>query len=85
MSERVTVERPDTRPAWYVRVGGKLVGVVFRKGAAFQAVREGSGQPERGTFSSRDAAAKALARLAGFQDLDAVVAEEDQPRRMSRP
>jgi hypothetical protein len=85
MPSRVTVEQWGDRPAWHVRVDGLRVGVVFRERREFRAVREGSSQPESGSFSSREAAAKALARVAGHRDIDARVVDLDaRPARESR-
>jgi hypothetical protein len=85
MAKRVTVEQMGERPAWQVRVEGLRVGVVFRERREFRAVREGSSTPESGSFSSREAAAKALARLGGHRDLDARVVDLDaRPARESR-
>jgi hypothetical protein len=67
------------RPAWAVRVEGQRVGVAWRERGAFRALREGESEPLATKFRSRDAAAKALARKAGFDDLDQVVAV-DVPR-----
>jgi hypothetical protein len=77
MADRVTVEQWGDRPAWHVRVDGLRVGVVFRERREFRAVREGSSSPESGSFSSREAAAKALARLAGHRDIDPRVIDLD--------
>ena len=70
MGTQVSVERMEGRPAWEVRAGGERVGVVFRQGREFRAIREGSGSPLPGAFSSRESAAKAVARAAGHRDLD---------------
>jgi hypothetical protein len=77
MAGRVTVEQWGDRPAWHVRVDGLRVGVVFRERREYRAVREGSSRPEGGSFSSREAAAKALARLAGHRDIDPRVVDLD--------
>jgi hypothetical protein len=85
MASRVTVEQMGERPAWQVRVDGLRVGVVFRERREFRGVREGSSTPESGSFSSREAAAKALARLAGHRDIDARVVDLDaRPARGTR-
>jgi hypothetical protein len=85
VANRVTVEQMGDRPAWQVRVDGLRVGVVFRERREFRAVREGSSSPESGAFSSREAAAKALARLGGYRDIDARVVDLDaRPARESR-
>jgi hypothetical protein len=75
----VLLEPIPERPAWEVRVEGKRVGIAWRERGAFRALREGEDEPLRTKFRSRDAAAKALARRAGFEDLDEVV-EADVPR-----
>jgi hypothetical protein len=77
VASRVTVEQWGDRPAWHVRVDGLRVGVVFRDRREFRGVREGSSSAERGSFSSREAAAKALARLAGHRDIDPRVVDLD--------
>ena len=77
MPSRVTVEQWGERPAWHVRVDGLRVGVVFRERREFRAVREGASTPEGGSFSSREAAAKALARVAGHRDIDPRVVDLD--------
>lgn len=77
MANRVTVEQWGDRPAWHVRVDGLRVGVVFRERREYRAVREGASTPEGGTFSSREAAARALARLAGYRDIDPRVVDLD--------
>jgi hypothetical protein len=69
MPSRITLERSTDRPAWEVRVEGTLVGVVWRERGSFRAVREGSSTPLPSRFSSREAAARALARQAGHTDL----------------
>jgi hypothetical protein len=84
MANRVTVERWGDRPAWHVRVDGLRVGVVFRDGRQFRAVREGYSSPESSAFSTRDAAAKALARLLGHRDVDPQVVDLDDRRRRPR-
>lgn len=86
MAERITLEQWGERPAWHVRVGGTLVGAVYRQGRGFRAVREGSSTPENSEFTSREAAARAVARLAGHRDLDPTIVEEerDRPRRSPR-
>jgi hypothetical protein len=85
MASRVTVEQMGERPAWQVRVDGLRVGVVFRERREFRAIREGSSAPESGSFSSREAAAKALARLGGHRELDARVVDLDaRPARDTR-
>ncbi len=81
MPDRITLERDESRPAWYVRVEGTLVGVVWRQGKDFKGVREGSSQPERATFASRESAARGLARRAGFDDIDPNVTEVAETRR----
>jgi hypothetical protein len=80
MAGKVTVERSEGRPAFAVRVDGVLAGVIFRAGKDWRGVREGSSQPARGSFSSRDAAAKAVARMAGHHDLEAEVAQLKERR-----
>ncbi|HSL15250.1 MAG TPA: hypothetical protein VK962_03125 [Actinomycetota bacterium] len=80
MANRVTVERWGDRPAWHVRVDGLRVGVVFKDGREFRAVREGYSTPESGSFSTRDSAAKALARLLGHRDVDPHVVDLDERR-----
>jgi hypothetical protein len=75
MAERITIEQWGDRPAWQVRVGGTLAGVVWRQGGSFRAVQEGSSTPNKSSFSSREAAARAVARMAGFHDFDSAVAE----------
>jgi hypothetical protein len=83
MAKRVTVERYRDRPAWPawdVRVEGLRVGVVFKDGRDFRAVREGYSTPESNTFSTRDAAAKALARLLGHREIDPHVVDIDERR-----
>jgi hypothetical protein len=80
MAGRVTVERLGDRPAWHVRVDGLRVGVVFRDGRDFRTVREGYSTPESGAFSTRDAAAKALSRLAGHRDIEPHVVDLDERR-----
>jgi hypothetical protein len=77
MPSRVTVEQWGERPAWHVRVDGLRVGVVFRERREYRAVREGAATPEGGSFSSREAAAKALARVAGHRDIDPRVVDLD--------
>jgi hypothetical protein len=80
MARRITLERNADRPVWEVRVEGTLAGLVWRERGAFRAVREGSSSPLGSRFSSRDAAARALARQAGHTDLDPRI-EETRPRR----
>jgi hypothetical protein len=53
--------------------------VVFRQGREFRAIREGSGSPLPGAFSSRESAAKAVARAAGHRDLDDRVLDLSPP------
>lgn len=77
---KVTIEQYGERPAWEVRVEGLRVGVVYRERRQYRAVREGYSAPEGGTFTSREAAARALARLAGHRDIDPEVDDLD-PRR----
>jgi hypothetical protein len=79
MARRITVERSPDRPVWEVRVDGTLAGMVWRERRVFRAVREGSSTPLGGRFTSRDAAARALARQAGHGDLDPRI-EETRPR-----
>jgi hypothetical protein len=79
MARRITVERNPDRPVWEVRVDGTLAGMVWRERGDFRAVREGSSTPLNSRFTSRDAAARALARQAGPGDLDPRI-EETKPR-----
>jgi hypothetical protein len=79
MARRITVERNPDRPVWEVRVDGTLAGMVWRERGAFRAVREGSASPLGSKFTSREAAARALARQAGHTDLDPRI-EETRPR-----
>lgn len=81
MAAKITLERDAERPAWEVRVEGTLVGLVWRERGAFRAVREGSSAPVGSKFTSRDAAARALARQAGHADLDPRVIETGPRRR----
>jgi hypothetical protein len=74
---RVMLEPVPDRPAWEVRVEGQRVGMVWRERQFFRGLREAESTPVATKFKSRDAAAKALARRAGFEDLDQVVAVED--------
>ncbi|MGH2686027.1 MAG: hypothetical protein ACRDJP_11235 [Actinomycetota bacterium] len=74
---RVMLEPLAERPAWAVRVEGQRVGVAWRERGMFRALREGESEPLATKFRSREAAAKALARRAGFEDLDQTVAVED--------
>ena len=80
MPRKITVERNPDRPVWEVRVDGTLAGMVYRERGAFRAVREGSASPLGSRFTSRDAAARALARQAGHTDLDPRI-EETRTRR----
>jgi hypothetical protein len=75
MADRITLERPTDRPAWEVRVEGTLVGLVWRERGAYRAVREGTSSPLPSRFTSREAAARALARQAGHSDLDPRIVE----------
>ena len=75
MAEQITLERDGERPAWQVRVGGTLVGIVWRERREFRVVQEGSSTPASNAFSSREAAARALARMAGRKDFDPEVIE----------
>ena len=75
MASQITIERSDERPAWQVRVGGQLVGVVFRQRGEFRALQEGTASPLASRFTSREAAARALARRAGHRDFDPHVTE----------
>jgi hypothetical protein len=84
MPDRITLERPTDRPAWEARVEGTLVGLVWRERGAYRAVREGTSTPLSGRFTSREAAARALARQAGHSDLDPRVAEVGQRGRSPR-
>jgi hypothetical protein len=74
MAARMTIEPLGERPAWDVRVDGLRVGLVFRERREFRGVPEGSPSPLPGRFSSREAAARALARRAGFSELDPRIA-----------
>ena len=76
---RVMLEPLPERPAWAVRVEGQRVGVVWRERQLFRALQEAESTPLATKFKSRDAAAKALARKAGFEDLDQIVSV-DVPR-----
>jgi hypothetical protein len=75
MPSRITLERPTDRPAWEARVEGTLVGLVWPERGAYRAAREGTATPLPSRFTSREAAARALARLAGHSDLDPRVIE----------
>jgi hypothetical protein len=72
---RITLERSPDRPAWEARVEGTLVGLVWRERGGYRAVREGTSTPLSSRFSSRGAAARALARQAGHSDLDPRIIE----------
>lgn len=72
---RVTVEAIPDRPAWEVRADGRRAGVVFRERGKFRGIVEGQGSPLSNEFNSRDAAAKGVARRAGYSELDANVVE----------
>ena len=85
MTTRVSLERHEGRPAWSVRAGGTRVGVVYRDKREFRALREGSGNPMPNAFSTREAAAKALARQAGYKDLDERIDELDEAGRPAKP
>jgi hypothetical protein len=85
MPSKITLERPADRPAWEVRVEGTLVGVVWRERGAFRAVREGSSTPLPSRFTSREAAARALARQAGHTDLAPRIQEVGTRGRSPRP
>jgi hypothetical protein len=74
------VERNPDRPVWEVRIDGTLAGMVWRERGSFRAVREGSSRPLGSRFTSRDAAARALARQAGHGELDPRI-EETRPHR----
>lgn len=76
MKERITLERWGERPAWYVRVGGRRVGVIWREWRRFHVMAESAVRPLRSSFLSREAAARGLARRAGFTDFDPRVIEE---------
>lgn len=80
VASQITLERSDERPAWQVRVGGELVGVVFRQRGEYRALQEGTSAPLPSRFTSREAAARALARRAGHQGFDPNVTEL-KPRR----
>jgi hypothetical protein len=81
MAARITLERDADRPAWEVRVEGTLVGLVWRERGGFRAAREGSSSPVASRFTSRDAAARALARQAGHDELDPRIIETGSRRR----
>jgi hypothetical protein len=75
----VLLEPIPDRPAWEARVDGQRVGIVFRERKAFRAIPEGDDTPLDARFNSREAAARALGRRAGFDSLGEVI--EDTPRR----
>ncbi len=82
----MTLEPLADRPAWDVRVDGQRVGVVFRERREFRGVQEGSSTPLAGGFTTREAAARALARRGGFEELDPRIVEvgvrrDERPRR----
>lgn len=86
MAARMTLEPLGDRPAWDVRVEGQRVGVVFRERREFRGVPEGSSSPLSGRFTTREAAARALARRGGFEELDPHIVEVgdrggERPRR----
>jgi hypothetical protein len=85
MPSRITLERPTDRPAWEARVEGTLVGLVWRERQVYRAVREGTSRPLPSRFTSREAAARALARQAGHSDLDPRVVEVGTRSRPPRP
>lgn len=75
MAAHMTLEPLADRPAWDVRVDGQRVGVVFRERREFRGVQEGSSSPLSGRFTTREAAARALARRGGFEELDPHIVE----------
>jgi hypothetical protein len=84
MAAHMTLESIPDRPAWDVRVDGQRVGVVFRERREFRGVQEGSSSPLAGRFTTREAAARALARRGGFGELDPHIVEVGA-RRGDRP
>lgn len=75
MAAHLTLEPLGDRPAWDVRVEGQRVGVVFRERREFRGVPESSSSPLSGRFTTREAAARALARRGGFEELDPHIVE----------
>ncbi len=78
---RVTLEPLQDRPAWEARVDGQRVGLLWRERKQFRAVPEGQTTPLGTRFNSRDAAARALGRRAGFEDVRDVVVVGERDRR----
>lgn len=76
--ERVILEPLEDRPAWEVRVEGQRVGLLWRERKFFRGVAEGTDTPLPTKFNSREAAARALARKAGFDDLGDVIVADDR-------
>lgn len=78
---RVVLEPIEERPAWEVRVEGQRVGLLWRERKFFRGVAEGTDTPLPTKFNTREAAARALARKSGFEELgDVIVAEERKGR-----
>jgi hypothetical protein len=75
----VILEPIPDRPAWEARVEGQRVGIVYRERKAFRGIPEGDTTPLDARFNSREAAARALARRAGFDQVGDV--SEATPRR----
>ena len=75
---RVVLEPIEGRPAWEVRVDGRRVGLLWRERKYFRGVAEGTDTPLPTQFNSRDAAARALARKAGVEDLGEVTVADDR-------
>ena len=75
---RVVLEPVEGRPAWEVRVEGKRVGLIWRDRKSFRGIEEGREDPLGTKFNSREAAARALARRAGFEDAKDVIVERDR-------
>ncbi|MDQ4006344.1 MAG: hypothetical protein M3135_08615 [Actinomycetota bacterium] len=75
---RVMLEPVEGRPAWEVRVEGKRVGLIWRDRRYFRGIEEGREEPLGTKFNSREAAARALARRAGFEDARDVIAEPER-------
>jgi hypothetical protein len=84
MAAHVTLEPLGDRPAWNVRVEGQRVGLVFRERREFRGVPEGSSDPLPARFTSREAAARALARRGGFEELDRRIVEVGDRRERQR-